>query len=127
VLGKKGKVDFDEVKSILADGLKIEGNIQASGKIRIDGIVEGDVSGDFIIFGHNSQVRGNVTAQKLVVMGEILGNVSSQELEVKSSAKIRGDINVEKLSVEPGASLEGNVKTGSFSDEGRSYSSTTEE
>ncbi len=114
MLGKKREEEMAEVKSILAEGLKIEGNIFSEGKIRIDGTVEGDVNGDFVIFGQRAAVKGNVKAKTVVAMGTVEGNVEAEKLEVKSTAKVRGDLTVKELSVEPGASLDGRVKSGSY-------------
>jgi len=124
MLGKRREGEIPEVKSILSQGLKIEGNISSEGKIRIDGAVIGDIRGDFIIIGETSQIKGNITAKNLVVMGEVEGNISVDSLEIKESAKIKGDINCKSLSVEPGASIEGHVKSGNFSS--ISESETTE-
>ncbi len=124
MLGKRREGEISEVKSILSQGLKIEGNISSEGKIRIDGAVIGDIRGDFIIIGETSQIKGNITAKNLVVMGEVEGNISVESLEIKESAKIRGDINCKSLSVEPEASIEGHVKSGNFSS--ISESETTE-
>ncbi len=103
-----------EIKSILSEGLRIEGNIYAEGKIRIDGEVKGDVQGSYIILGESSKVGGNIKAEHVVAMGEITGNVEAKEVEVKSTARIKGDISSEKLSIEKGASISGNVKSGSY-------------
>jgi len=43
MLGKRREGEISEVKSILSQGLKIEGNISSEGKIRIDGAVIGDI------------------------------------------------------------------------------------
>jgi len=114
VIGKREKVDNSEVKSILAEGLKVEGNIIAQGKIRIDGEVNGDVKGEVLIFGKPSVVKGNISAKKVVLMGELQGNLSAESAEVKSSARVKGDLTVKELLVEPGASIDGSLKVGEF-------------
>jgi cytoskeletal protein CcmA (bactofilin family) len=114
MLKRKEAENVDEIKSILAEGLKIEGNIYAEGKIRIDGEVVGDVSGKFVILGQSSKIKGNVYGEIIVAMGSVEGNLEAKKLEVKASAKIKGDIVAENFSVEPGASLNGLVKVGSY-------------
>jgi len=114
MLKRKEAENLDEIKSILADGLKIEGNIHAEGKIRIDGEVVGDVKGKFVILGQSSKVKGNVYAEVVVAMGSVEGNIEAKKLEVKASAKLKGDVVAESFSVEPGASLNGLVKAGSY-------------
>lgn len=114
MLGKKREEEIGGVKSILGEGLKIEGNVIAEGKIRIDGVVEGDVNGDFLIFGESAKVKGNVKAKNVVVMGSIEGNVETDKLEVKSSANVKGDISAKELAVEIGASISGRVSSGNY-------------
>ncbi len=108
------RIDTAEIKSILAEGLRIDGNITAEGKIRIDGTVNGNVKGDFIIIGQSSKINGDIEAERLVVMGEVKGNVKGSSVEIKASAKVKGDLTVKEISVEPGASIEGKVQTGDF-------------
>ena len=114
MIRRKESENMDEIKSILAEGLKIEGNIYAEGKIRIDGEVTGDVRGEFIILGQSSKINGNVCAEIIIAMGCIEGNIEAKKLEVKASAKVKGDIVAENFSVEPGASLHGLVKVGNY-------------
>ncbi|WP_456419251.1 bactofilin family protein [Thermovibrio sp.] len=114
MIKKKNKVENGEIKSILSSELKIEGNIFATGKVRIDGEVLGDVSGDFIIFGESSKIKGNVKAKRVILMGSVEGDVEATEVEIKSSAKVKGNLSVKELSIESGASVEGAVKSGKF-------------
>ena len=114
MLGKKREEEISEVKSILAEGLKIEGNIFSEGKIRIDGTVEGDVHGNYVIFGQTATVKGSIKASIVVIMGTVEGNIEAEKVEIKASSRIKGDISTGELSVEPGASIDGSVKSGSY-------------
>lgn len=126
MLKKKKEEETTEVKSILSDGLKIEGNVISEGKIRIDGTIEGDVNGDYIIFGKSAVVKGNIKAKSLVIMGTVEGNIDAEKLDLKSSAKVKGDISVRELSVEPGASVDGKVTSGSYLSSSNSSKEITE-
>ncbi len=114
MIKKKKSNSSTEIKSILAEGLKIEGNVIAEGKIRIDGEINGDIKGDYIILGETSKVKGNVLSEFIVIMGTVEGNITSREVEIKTTGKVRGDIVTQKLSIEPGASIEGNIRSGDF-------------
>jgi len=115
MIGGKKNNSSGEIRSILGEGLRINGNVVAEGKVRIDGEIVGDVKGDYIILGESGKIKGNVLTNEIVVMGSIEGNIQSEEVEIKSSGKIQGDIITKKLFVELGASIEGHVKTGDFS------------
>ena len=123
MIKKKESNSSTEIKSILAEGLKIEGNVIAEGKIRIDGEINGDIKGDYIILGETSKIKGNIFSEFIVIMGTVEGNITSQEVEIKTTGKIRGDIVTQKLSIEPGASVEGNIKSGDFYENSISISS----
>jgi len=112
--GKKDDLENQEIKSILAEGLRVEGNVKAQGKIRIDGQITGDVEGEFILFGKSASVKGNVSAKKVVLMGTVEGDLIVDSLELKSTARVKGNLTVKELTVEPGASMEGSVRSGSF-------------
>ena len=123
MIKKRESNNSSEIKSILAEGLKIEGNVLAEGKIRIDGEINGDIKGDYIILGETSKIKGNIFSEFNVIMGTVEGNITSQEVEIKTTGKIRGDIVTQKLSIEPGASIEGNIKSGDFYENSLSISS----
>lgn len=114
MLRRKDEKETGEIKSILSPELKVEGNIYAKGKIRIDGTVEGNVEGEFLIFGQTAKVKGDVKAEKVVIMGSILGDVIAEEAHIKGSAKLKGNVEVKELTVEKGASIEGNFRCGEF-------------
>ncbi|WP_459897154.1 bactofilin family protein [Desulfurobacterium crinifex] len=123
MIKKKESNSSTEIKSILAEGLKIEGNVIAEGKIRIDGEINGDIKGDYIILGETSKIKGNILSEFIVIMGTVEGNISSREVEIKTTGKIRGDIVTQKLSIEPGASIEGTLRSGDFYENSISISS----
>jgi cytoskeletal protein CcmA (bactofilin family) len=123
MIRKKENSNSSEIKSILAEGLKIEGNVLSEGKIRIDGEISGDIKGDYIILGETSKIKGNIFSEFIVIMGTVEGNISSQEVEIKTTGKMRGDIVTRKLSIEPGASIEGTIRSGDFYENSISISS----
>ncbi|ADY73375.1 protein of unknown function DUF583 [Desulfurobacterium thermolithotrophum DSM 11699] len=121
---KKESNDLTEIKSILAEGLKIEGNVCAEGKIRIDGEIVGDIKGNYVILGETAKVKGNIFAESIIIMGNVEGNINSHEVEIKAYGRVEGDINTQKLSIEPGASINGVVKSGNFYEKSELNSST---
>ncbi len=114
MIGKKDKVERTDIKSILSEGLKIEGNISFQGKIRIDGEVKGDIEGDYIILGKSAKVTGNLKTKTVIVQGNVKGNISSDRVEIKSGAEVVGDINTNSLSIDSGANIQGMVNSGKF-------------
>ena len=100
--------------NIISEGTIIKGDVSASGDIRIDGSLKGniEVKGRLVI-GPSGKVEGEVQCNNIEVSGYIKGKVTVPELlNMKSSAKIDGDIVAGKLSVEPGSLFTGTCTMG---------------
>ncbi|NLW07756.1 MAG: polymer-forming cytoskeletal protein [Clostridia bacterium] len=117
----KKKKDINNVASvdtIVGKGTSIEGKLVSEGVVRIDGTFEGElnVEGDLVI-GEAAQVKAVVQARNLLVVGSINGNiVTTGQLEIASTGKIKGDVETARLIIEAGGLLQGNCKM-SISDE----------
>ncbi|WP_456397353.1 bactofilin family protein [Desulfurobacterium sp.] len=125
----KPKKDYSssEIKSILSKELKVSGNIKAEGKVRIDGQIDGDIEGDFVILGNSAVVNGNVNADVLILQGTIKGNIYAQRLELKSTAVVEGEITAKGVVVEDGASILGKVSSGRFAENSLNQTSNISE
>ena len=100
--------------NLVCDGTSINGDIEASRDIRIDGFVKGKiiVKGKVVV-GPTGKVEGDVTCQTIDVSGRVEGNIHVSELiSLKSSALVLGNIDTVKISVEPGAKFTGTCKMG---------------
>lgn len=87
----------------------IDGNLKSEGNVRIDCIVNGNVSvfGNLTL-GEKAEISGNVTSAVLIIGGKITGDVSAAEkLILHSGAVLKGDIITNSLVIEDGASFEG--------------------
>lgn len=112
---KRAAEEISNSSNVIGKGTVIEGNIETSGNIRIEGKVIGNIkSRAKVALGNGSQVDGNITAQNADVEGQVKGKIDIQEiLQLKSTAVIMGDISTSKLVIEPGASFNGSCKMGS--------------
>ncbi|MCL6618684.1 MAG: polymer-forming cytoskeletal protein [Thermomonas hydrothermalis] len=101
-------------ESVIAADLSIEGKIEGSGHIRIAGKFKGDVNvqGNLNI-DQGAKVAGSVTAGKVILAGELDGNITSaQHVELLSSGAINGDIKAGSLTVAAGSRIRGHVECG---------------
>lgn len=100
--------------TIIARGVKVEGDFQSPGDVTIEGEVEGKIAtGGLLTIGSEARVRADVKANDAAVAGRIEGNIAvKKRLELKSTAKIIGDVTCEVISIESGASLHGRVAVG---------------
>lgn len=101
-------------ESLIAADLTIEGKIQGAGHVRIAGKFKGDVhvEGDLTV-EVGAKVNGGVRARKVVVAGELEGNVeSAQRVELLESGIIVGDVKAGSVVVASGARMRGQVEFG---------------
>jgi len=93
-------------------------NVNVSGKlifhepVRIEGRFKGEVrSVELVVIGEDGMVEGKVFAPRLLIMGELRGDVvGCDRVVLGPRAKFFGDIETRNLAVSEGAYLDGNVR-----------------
>ena len=93
-------------------------NVNVSGKlifhepVRIEGRFKGEVrSIELVVIGEDGMVEGKVFAPRLLIMGELRGDVvGSERVVLGPRAKFFGNIETRDLTVSEGAYLDGNVR-----------------
>ncbi len=112
----KSKTDELPISSttIIGAGTVINGDIESSGDIRIDGTLIGNlVSKAKVLIGQDGMVKGDVTGLQADVMGRVTGKLKIQELlQLRGKSNVAGEIYTGKLEVEPTASFNGNCHMG---------------
>lgn len=104
------------IRSLIGDGMVVQGNIRFADGLRIDGQVVGDVvaEGDgrtILVISDNARVQGRVVASHVIINGEVRGPVHSTELlELQPKARIVGEVRYETLEMHQGATIEGELK-----------------
>jgi cytoskeletal protein CcmA (bactofilin family) len=100
--------------TIIAGGVKVEGDFASPGDVRIEGTVIGTVKADGdILITETAVIEADVTATSATVAGEIKGDLTlTEKLELLSSAKVRGNLSCRSLTVEVGAIIAGNCQVG---------------
>ena len=99
-------------QSTIGKTLFIKGEITGSGSVKIEGKVEGSIGlpDDRVTVGRNGRVSADITAQDIVVFGEVLGSCkASDHLDIRSEGSIYGDVVVSRISIEEGAYLTGSI------------------
>ena len=105
-----------EVKeSLIAADLTIEGKIEGAGHVRIAGRFKGDVNvqGDLTI-ENGAKVNGGVRASKVIIAGELEGNIESAHSasSCSESGVLIGDLKAGSLTVAAGSRMRGQVEFG---------------
>ncbi|HFA49515.1 MAG TPA: polymer-forming cytoskeletal protein [Bacteroidetes bacterium] len=96
----------------LVQGTFIEGKINASSDIRIDGTIKGELKCDTkVIIGATGSVEGIVRCKNAVIEGRFEGTLVVQELlNIRETAKVTGEVGYGKLVVQSGAVISGSYK-----------------
>ena len=98
----------DKLSTLLSDVI-IEGDIVEKDRIIIDAKVNGDVKSDNVTTYSNSNIKGNIKSKNASLGGKLIGNVNSDQINIKKTADIDGVLNQKILSIEEGATLK--IKT----------------
>ena len=98
--------------SIIAAGMRISGDIESGGVIKIDGRVDGSVIGARqILLGRGGAIHGDVEADEVVIGGDVVGAVrATNRLELQGTATVNGNIDTKSIVVMEGAQITGQVR-----------------
>lgn len=101
-------------ETIIARGVKLEGDFKSEGNVVVEGEVSGTLTaGNDLRVNEGAVINADVKTENAVVAGEINGNVKViEKLELLATAKINGDINTKVLSITPGAIVNGKISMG---------------
>ena len=94
-------------KSVLAQDLKIVGEITCNGTIEVLGEIEGNLAARGLVVGTEGRVAGSVVADMVEVKGRLNGRVSSDSFTLRAAAHVTADITYTTLVIESGAQIEG--------------------
>lgn len=98
------------INSIIGQGMTITGDLSFSGKLKLDGDINGNVQGEYLIIGKTGTVTGDVHTGTCTCQGKVFGNIKSKDLTVIKGCRIEGNVETVNFAVESGASLIGEVK-----------------
>ena len=100
--------------SVIASGMKIVGDIESTGVVKIEGIVEGSVRGARqLLLGRQGTVHGDIRAHEAVIGGTVIGTIVADErVEVQGTSSVQGDIHTKSIVVLEGGVINGTVRMG---------------
>jgi cytoskeletal protein CcmA (bactofilin family) len=98
--------------SIIAAGMKITGDIETDGVVKIEGRVEGSIrAGRQVLIGRQGEVHGDITTREAVIGGKVQGSITASErLEIQDTSTVAGDINTKSIAVVEGGTINGQVR-----------------
>jgi cytoskeletal protein CcmA (bactofilin family) len=111
-----GKNAQPPIKSLIAQGSRIDGNLRFTEGLRVDGEVFGDVRASpdqpsILVISEEAVVQGGIDADHVIINGTVKGPVNARELlELQPRARIEGDVTYKGLEMHQGAVIAGQLK-----------------
>ncbi|MBK5096484.1 MAG: polymer-forming cytoskeletal protein [Gemmatimonadetes bacterium] len=113
-LGNGTPRELGDVVSIIGPGMKITGDCESDGTIRVEGAIEGSVkAAKSVVVGKDGIVVGDITTQDAIVAGRVNGSVTAESrVELQASCRIQGDIRSRRVKLEEGGQIDGSLHMG---------------
>jgi cytoskeletal protein CcmA (bactofilin family) len=104
---------IESFDTLIGAATRIEGRMVVNKSIRLDGTIEGSIESSIdnqvtVAIGHTGLVHGDVRAHRVLVNGQVDGNIYAREkCELHETSKVKGDIHYGLLGIEHGAEILG--------------------
>ena len=95
--------------SLIAEDLKITGNLESTGDITVEGFIDGHIKCRTLEIGQVPNLTCTVEAETVSISGAFSGDVRATKVILTKTARVTGDIFHDCLEVEEGAKLEGRL------------------
>lgn len=100
--------------SIVGPGMRVVGDCDTDGTLRIEGTVQGTVrAGKAVVVGKDGVVNGDVITQDAIIGGRVNGSVLAESrLELQTTCVVEGEIRARRIKLDEGGRLNGTVHVG---------------
>jgi cytoskeletal protein CcmA (bactofilin family) len=100
--------------SVIAPGMRVEGELVTDGVVKIEGTVVGTVRAEQqVLVAKGGLVEGDIHTREAVLGGEVRGAILAHErVEVQATSVVHGDIGTQRIVVHEGGEVNGHVRMG---------------
>lgn len=111
-----GKKDHSAIKTLIAQGTRIAGDMKFEDGLRVDGEVYGTIhassdGGSLLVISEGAVTEGGLKADHVIINGTVKGPVEARELlELQPHARIEGDVQYVALEMHQGATILGQLR-----------------
>jgi len=112
VPGVAGERIWGEEMANIGKSISIKGDLTGNEDLVIEGRVEGKVElpNNQLTIGANGQVKAEINAKGIIVIGRVAGNVRGTErVEIQATGVVEGDVAAPRLLVAEGAVVNGSI------------------
>jgi cytoskeletal protein CcmA (bactofilin family) len=107
---KNAKVD-----TLIGPKTRINGDVEFSGGLHLDGYINGNVKGDsgagtFLSVSQQGSIEGSVIAPNVILNGVVKGDIeASERVELGAKARVLGNVNYSIIETAVGAQINGKL------------------
>jgi cytoskeletal protein CcmA (bactofilin family) len=111
-----GNKEQAAIKTLIAQGTRIEGDMNFAEGLRVDGEVYGAIratseNGSLLVISEGAVAEGGLRADHVIINGTVKGPVEARELlELQPNARIEGDVQYVTLEMHQGATILGQLR-----------------
>jgi len=98
----------------LGTSMSIKGELSGSEDLTLFGQMEGSIRlpEHTLTIGPDADIRAEISAKALVIMGTVTGNViAAEKVDIRSTGSLVGDLVSPRLAIADGGSIRGKVQT----------------
>jgi len=101
--------------TLICKQTKIDGNINFTGVLYVDGHVKGDISAEesensLLTIGSNGYVEGEIKVPHIMILGRVKGDVHALEhVELMSDSQVEGNVYYKLIEMAMGAEVNGQM------------------
>jgi cytoskeletal protein CcmA (bactofilin family) len=112
---KKKRKFHSHIDSLIGPNTQIEGNINFSGGLRVDGHIRGNITAtsdthSTLVLSEQGNIEGKIQVSNVVINGTVSGPIYADEyLELQAKAKVFGDVYYGSMEIQLGAAVEGKM------------------
>jgi cytoskeletal protein CcmA (bactofilin family) len=99
------------INTIVGQGSVFNGDIEASGFVRIDGSVRGDIGArGRVVVGERARMQSDIVGTSVIIGGVVKGNIfASENVVVLSTGLVIGDIITRRIQADDGVLIQGRI------------------
>ncbi|QGN40108.1 bactofilin family protein [Klebsiella oxytoca] len=100
------------VATVIASGIRLEGNITSEGNVDIYGTVSGNIDAEEsqIKIMTGGLVEGNITCRELIIDGCVIGQCHGETIEIDKNGKVTGTLTYRTLAIKKGGVFSGQAE-----------------
>ena len=104
-----------KVDTLIGPKTRINGDVEFSGGLHLDGYISGNVKGDpdaatFLSVSEQGGIEGSVIAPNVLLNGVVKGDIdASERIELGAKARVLGNVNYAVIETAVGAQINGKL------------------